>query len=242
MKLNKLFIILYLIFGISIKGTCQIVLPDFGQVFTKTEYRETLSNIFKQYQDHPEQEEKYLSALSFINQYLLEQPKMKKVLEAFNDEKDENSLRKEQLIDNFTKAFGVDGGYIPNVSGEFYPLSSGEVFELHNHLNTNAVILVISGEINSKNYELSASAEFSKTEVIKTKDVWLKSGEVATFGTVRDNLHEIYAGVNGAIFFVIYTSAPNMPAKHDFDGGLHRRGEPTYKNYREYYEAGWEDL
>ena len=246
MKINKLFIVLFLVFGINIKGSCQILLPDFGQPLTKNEYKTTLNNIFKQYQSNPDQEEKYLSALSFINQYLLEQPHMKKVIEGFKneelDDSENNYLRTERLIDNFTRAFGLDGAFIPGLVGHFYSLPAGDYFDLHNHLNSNAVILVISGEMNSKNYEFSSVPYFSKTEVMKTKDVWLKAGEVATFGTVRDNLHEIYAGAEGVIFFVIYTEVSNMQANHKFEGGLHRSNEPTYKEYREYYEAGWEDF
>ena len=223
----------------------EIVLPDLDQPYPAADYRKNLWQVYRQYQAHPEQEEKYLSVLSLMNQYLLQQPRMKKVVAAYQAMKLEDSESSydhfDQLGDDFSRIFGLDGRFIPNVSGSFFDLPENDYFDLHNHLNNNAVILVVAGELESKNFEISSETNASKLQILKTKNVLLRAGEVSTFGAIRDNLHEIYAGSEGALFFVVYTNTPDTASSHTHNGDLYRSDEPISKDFPEYYEAGWGD-
>ena len=248
MKVSKWIFVSLLLLSLQVT-LCfgDIVLPDLGQSYPAAAYRKTLWQVFHQYKAHPDQAEKYLSMLSFMNQYLLQQPGMKKVIAAYEAEKladtAENSDHFEQSSEAFNREFGLDGEFIPDLKGHFYALPAKDYYDLHNHLNNNAVILVLSGELYSTNFEVSSSTDASKLEVLKTKDVLLRAGEISTFGAIRDNLHEVYAGDEGVLFFVVYTDTPDTPSQHSHDGDVYRSSVPIYKgqDFRVYYEAGWSD-
>ena len=247
MRLLKNTPIFYLILILSMQVSADSHFSHFSETVSPEEFRDQLHDINHEYIKKPELETRYLSLLSYMSSYLVDHPLTEKLISEFYTVKSNTACtycrnELEELEIDFQYHFGLDGETIPSMYGGLYYLPPGENMLLHNHLNSNAVLVVLKGELRSINFEIQQPPVLSKFMVKQTKGMWMSKGEISNFGVTRDNLHEIYAGDEGVLFLSIYTDAPGKFVDYDFEGDIHRSRTPIRKGFNFYFDAGWIDL
>ena len=235
------------------KYLCLLLLSNvvFGYNFdevTPESFMRGLDELYAGYSSDPDRAEtRYLTGLSHLASGLIDHPKTKALMDAFEEQKAASQCESQgdcdhilkELSREFLSDFGLDRSKIFAVSASFSHMRPMSGMRLHDH-QANGVMVIIKGELNSKNFDITSPRELTQVTLKKNKDVWFSEGEVSYFGTAKDNLHEIYAADTGAIFLTIETI--NYKKPFDFtspEGYLVRSDTPTLSGSRQIYDAGW---
>ncbi|WP_354022295.1 hypothetical protein [Endozoicomonas lisbonensis] len=245
------------------KLPCLLLMSNavFGYNFeevTPESFMQGLDQLFTGYSVNPDMVTRYLTGLSHLSSGLVDHPETQKILNAFEQKKsatqceqyDSQTTYKDdeqtycdkilnEIAGNYLTMFGLDSFKNPYIAATLSYITPNDKMSLHNHLNNNAVMVVLKGELRSLNFDIVSPERQSKVTVQKNKDMWLREGEVSYFSVARDNLHEIHTAGESAIFLSIYT---DISDSYDFDtpkGSLKRSQVPTTHGSRERYDAGW---
>lgn len=98
--------------------------------------------------------------------------------------------------------------YYPPISIFAIAMAPGARFDLHDHRRANGGLCLRSGSLECRHYEFvdpaaaaesGAQAPAAGFDLRRTSTLALRSGQTATLGTERDNLHELVAGPEGAV-------------------------------------------
>ncbi|AMO56320.1 hypothetical protein GZ77_05845 [Endozoicomonas montiporae] len=199
---------------------------NFGEV-TPESFMQGMDQLFTGYNLNPDMETGYLTGLSHLSSGLVGHPDMRAVVknfehlkkttqcEQYDKESLDNKINSQPycakilngLSEEFLSDFGLDGLKNDHVAAGFFYIPPNDKMVLHNHLNSNAVIVIVKGQLRSLNFDIISLPNLSKVVIQKTKDMWLSEGEVSYFGVKKDNLHELHTINEGTIFLSIYTNS-----------------------------------
>lgn len=225
---------------------------------TPESFMQGMDQLFTGYSANPNMETRYLTGLSHLASGLIDHPEIKAIVSTFERKKtgskcelygsegnnnDDSQASCEHILDEisdgFRSDFGLDKHKNYHINAGFFYLPPYTKMTLHNHKDSNGVMVIIKGELRSLNFDIVSSPELSKVTIQKTKDMWLREGEVSSFGIARDNLHELYSGDEGVIFLSIYTHPGHVFNYGVPEGELVQSETPVIRNKKEFYDAGW---